>query len=53
MKNQETLTKMKNMRLLGMHRAFTTCLEKGSTENYTKCICTIFNDFLDNFIFPV
>jgi DNA replication protein DnaC len=42
MNNQETLNKMKSMRLLGMHRAFTTCLEKGNTENYTPDELTTF-----------
>jgi len=42
MNNQETLTKMKNMHLLGMHRAFTTCLDKGKMENFTPDELTSF-----------
>lgn len=33
---------MKNMHLLGMHRAFTVCLEKGKTESYTPDELTAF-----------
>lgn len=42
MNNQETLNKMKNMHLLGMHRAFSTCLDKGQTENFTADELTAF-----------
>ncbi|HEY3385269.1 MAG TPA: IS21-like element helper ATPase IstB [Saprospiraceae bacterium] len=35
MSNQQTLTKMKAMRLLGMHHAFAGCLEKGRTDQFT------------------
>ena len=33
--NESTLEKMKDMKLLGMHRAFKTSIESGKTENYT------------------
>jgi len=42
MNNQETLNKMKSMHLLGMHRAFTLCVEQGKTENYTPDELTAF-----------
>ena len=42
MNNQETLNKMKNMHLLGMHRAFSTCLDKGKTETFTPDELTAF-----------
>jgi DNA replication protein DnaC len=42
MNNQETLNKMKNMHLLGMHRAFSTCLDTGKTENFTADELTAF-----------
>ena len=35
MNNNETLDKMKTMRLQGMHRAFKTSLENGKTETFT------------------
>lgn len=35
MSNQQTLSRMKSMHLLGMHRAFTGCLENGKTEHFT------------------
>jgi len=35
MNNQQTLNKMKSMRLLGMHSAFSGCLEKGRTDQFT------------------
>jgi len=34
--NEQTLEKMKRMKLLGMHRAFKTSIESGKTEDYTS-----------------
>jgi DNA replication protein DnaC len=34
--NNETLEKMRKMKLFGMHRAFKTSIESGKTENYTQ-----------------
>ena len=42
MSNQQTLTKMKTMRLLGMHRAFAGCLEKDRTAQFTPDELTTF-----------
>jgi DNA replication protein DnaC len=42
MNNQETLTKMKDMRLFGMHRAFSSSLESGKTEQFTPDELTAF-----------
>ena len=33
--NESTLTKMKQMKLCGMHGAFKTAVETGKTDHYT------------------
>ena len=42
MNNQQTLNRMKSMRLLGMHSAFAGCLEKGRMEHFTPDELTAF-----------
>ena len=33
--NEPTVTKMKQMKLYGMHHAFKTAIESGKTDHYT------------------
>ena len=33
--NESTVTKMKQMKLYGMHNAFKTAIESGKTDHYT------------------